>query len=267
MIGNMKFGRILWSISGLLAIVAALIGVMNPTIYSLVITSELLPGVIAQDVVTIIASVILLLLAVRIDETDTTKQMLILGIMGYLFYGYGLYVIERLYNIIYLLYMAIFSLSVYTILYNAANIKRSSLDTITIPRSIKNASAVYLVVNAIVFNLLWISQLLPLMQSGQKIEFLYGVYILDLCFVMPLFMIASISALRNRGPGLLVTPVLLVFGFLVLIPLALTELSKPLFYGLPMELEGMALFLTLSMLFLMLAFLYLRKMEFGQDRK
>ncbi|MCK4483826.1 MAG: hypothetical protein KAU89_03310 [Candidatus Thorarchaeota archaeon] len=261
MTSSVKTNRILLFLTSSLALIAAVIGVTNQSIYSLVVTPELLPGVIAQDVVTIIASVIALLLIIRIEKTSTSKNLIMLAIMGFLFYGYGMYVIERFYNMLYLVYMAIFSLSVYSIVFNAATIDRSWIDRIRIPTSIRIASATYLLINAIMFNIIWISHLLPLMQAGQKIEFIYSIYILDLCFIMPMFAFIGILAAKNKGLGLLVTPFLLILGFLILIPLPLGELLKPLLYGVPMDPAGMGLFLILSVIFFILAIVYLWKME------
>jgi hypothetical protein len=264
MLSNIRNCRILWSILALLSLVAALVGVTIPDIYSLVLTSEILPGVISQDIVTIIASVTVLLLVATIDQSNVSRQIIILGVTGYLFYSYGIYVIEQLYTILYLLYMVIFSLSFYSIVYFSANIKREVVKMIRIPRFVRIASVVYLLINAIIFNIIWISQLIPLIQTGTKLEFLYSIYVLDLCFIMPLFFIVAIMVAKNRAPGLSLAPSLLVLGFLVLIPLTLAEISKPIFFGLPMAIEGLVLFLPLAVIFFILAAVYLWKMKIMQ---
>jgi hypothetical protein len=265
MIEEMRHNRVLWASSALLTLVAASIGILNPSIYSLVVTNEYLPGVLAQDLVSIIASITVLYLVAKIEANHTKRQMIIIGILGYFFYGYGIYVIERFYNPLYLIYMAVFGLSVYTILYNFVSIENGSVENIVVSRSIRNAAAVYLLINAIMFNIIWISQLLPLMQTGSKIEFLYSIYILDLCFIMPMFILMAILVLRNKGLALLTAPVLLVLGFLVLMPLALAEILKPLYFSLPLAFESIGLFLPLSVLFLIIGGLYLSRMKLESD--
>ena len=67
---------------------------------------------------TILASIIILVLLARMRENDTVKQLVILGIVAYLFYRYGIYVIERVYNALYLFYMAILALTFYSMIYD-----------------------------------------------------------------------------------------------------------------------------------------------------
>lgn len=261
MFSYMRINRILWILLACLSLLAASVGLLFPDIYALVVDVEMIPGVISQDLVTIISAIGIIGIALTIDRFEAKGQMIALGIMGYLFYAYGIYVIEQIYTGMYLVYMAIFGLSFYSIAYCAININRETISRIKVPRSAQLAAAVYLLINAIMFNIIWISQLIPLIQTATKLEFMYSIYILDLCFIMPLFIITAVMAVKNNGFGLSVAPSLLVLGFLVLIPLAVTEISKPIFFGLPMVMEGIVLFLPLAIIFLGLAVFYLWNME------
>ena len=115
MIKNLKANKTLWLFIAGLSLIAASIGVLNQNIYIKVIKSDLLPGTVAQDVITIIASLLLLLLIARVNETDVKKQIVVMSLLAYLLYGYGIYVIERIYNPLYILYMMIVGLSFYSI--------------------------------------------------------------------------------------------------------------------------------------------------------
>jgi len=256
--------RILWIVLALLSFIAALVGVLIPDIYNIVVAAENIPGVIAQDLVTIVASLVIIVLAISIHRFRIGGQIISLGIMGYLFYAYGIYVIEQLYTVMYLFYMAIFGLSFYSIIYCAVNIDRTLLTTIRVPRSARLVAAVYLIINAVMFNIIWIGQLIPLIQTGTRLEYLFSIYILDLCFIMPLFFIVAAMGIKNKNLGLLAMPSLLALGFLVLIPLVIAEISKPLFYGLTMAMEGIFLFMPLALIFISIAGFYLWKMEFEQ---
>lgn len=265
MIRNLDKNRILWLLVASMSLIAALVGVANPGIYGLVVSTVIMPGVLSQDIMTIIASITVLFLIVRIKEEDSIKQMVILGIFGYLFYGYGIYVIERLYTILYFLYMAIFGLSFYSIAYSVVNIRKEILQKIKLSKPIRIVSVAFLLINPLIFYPLWISQLLPLIQAGQKIEFLYSIYILDLCFIMPAFIIIAWMTAKKEGLGLLLTPALLVLGFTLLAPLALGEFLKPLIYQLPMDMAGMLLFLCLSIIFFVLAVVYFLNLKINGE--
>jgi len=260
MIQNLGKNRILWVSVALLSLIAALLGVANPGLYSQVVSTELMPGVLSQDLMTIIASIVVLFLTVRIKEEDSIKQMVILGIIIYLFYGYGIFVIERIYNVLYFIYMAIFGLSFYSIIYSVANIRKEMLPKIQLPKTIRIISVGFLLINPLIFYPLWIGHLLPLVQSGQKIEFLYSIYILDCCLIFPLFIIVAIMAAKNEGLGLLLTPALFIKGFTLLFSVALGGILKPLYHQ-----QGDAgeiwLFLGLSIVFLVLSVVYFRNLK------
>ena len=111
MIGNMFANKVLWALTALLSLAAALVGVFSSDIYIKVVSPDIMPGVFGQDIMTIAASIIILILTVRIRPESWKKQVVIFGIIGYLFYAYGIYVIERVYTSMYLVYLAIFGLS------------------------------------------------------------------------------------------------------------------------------------------------------------
>ena len=260
MIRNPNMNKVLWRLTAVLSLIAALVGVFNPGIYSKVVSTDLMPAVFGQDLMTIVASVIILLLTIRIKKEDSKKQIVILGILGYLFYAYGIYVIEQVYNILYYFYLAIFGLSFWSIVYGVASIRQEILQKVELPRLMRNISAGFSLFVALVFNALWIIQLLPLIQTGEKIEFLYSVYILDLCFIMPAFVILGIMALRKAGLGLLLIPAVFILGFTLIFSLAVSEMVKPL-YDLAITIGGLGPSLILSILFLILAALHLRKLK------
>lgn len=260
MVQNLGTNKILWLLTALLSLAAALMGVFNPDIYSKVVRSDIMLGVFGQDLMTIVASVIILLLAIRIKKEDSKKQIVILGILGYLFYAYGIYVIERVYNMLYYLYLAIFGLSFWSVAYGVVKIRAEVLQKVQLPGLMRNVSAGFSLLVALVFNILWIIQLLPLVQAGEKIEFLYSVYILDLCFIMPAFVIIGIMAVKKAGLGLLLIPAMFILGFTLIFSLAVSELVKPL-YDLTITISGLGPSLVLSMLFLILAALHLRNLE------
>ncbi len=262
MMDNIKVNRVLWLLTGILSLAAALIGVLNPGIYDKVISADIRPGVFGQDMMTIVAAITILALAVLTRKEDTRKPIVILGILGYLFYAYGIYAIERVYNIFYYLYLAIFTLSFWSIVYGVASIPRGVLQKVELRGKMRGVSAGFSLFVALVFNVLWIIQLLPLVQAGDKIEFLYSVYILDLCFIMPAFIVLGIMTARNKGMGLLLTPSMFILGFTLIFSLAISESVKPL-YDMTVSAGGLVPSLGLSVLFLVMAALHLRRLRLG----
>lgn len=260
MFRNLTANKIIWLSTGLLSLIAALFGVVNPAVYRNLVSTEIIPAVFGQDLLTIVASVTILLLAVRIKTGDSKKQIVILGLLGYLFYAYGIYVIERIYNMLYYLYLAIFGLSFWAIVYSTANLRPEILQKVQLPELMRKIAATFSLLVAVVFNVLWIIQLLPLVQSGEKIEFMYSIYILDLCFIMPVFIILGIMTIMKKGAGLLLTPAMFIFGFTLIFSLAVSEMVKPL-YDMGISMGSLLSSLILSLLFLILAFLHLKQIK------
>jgi hypothetical protein len=261
MVRNLARNKVLWLLTAVLSLAVALVGVINPNIYSKVVSDDVIPGVFGQDLMTIATSVILMLLVFLTKEGDSKKQIVVLGILGYLFYAYGIYVIEQVYNLLYYLYLAIFALSFWSMVYGVAKIRPDILQKAQVSGKVQHISAWFSLLVAVVFNILWIVQLLPLVQTGDKIENLYSVYILDLCFIMPALVIIGIMTLRKAGLGLMLIPAMFILGFTLIFSLAVSESVKPV-YDLTISVGDLAPSLVLSILFLILAALHLRKLNF-----
>jgi hypothetical protein len=260
MIQNLGRNRILWLFNATLSLIAAFSGVLRPSIYSAVVSAEILPGVISQDLLTVLAAVILLFFTLRGDQENSKKQIAILGLLGYLFYAYGIYAIEQVYNVLYFLYLAIFGLSFYSLIYAVASIRREILEEVQVRGPIRKTSVGFSLFIAILFSVLWIAMLVPLIQTGQRIEYTYSIYILDLSFIMPAFAILAVMTARNRGLGLLLTPALYILGATLLFPVGLGEIIKP-FFNLPIDLSGVPLYFGISVLFFVLVVIYLRNLK------
>ncbi len=253
--------KIAWMLLALLSFIAALTGILNPGIYHYLVDTKVMPGIISQDITTLIASTIMIILIFKIRAGDLIKQIIVIGLAGYLFYAYGIYVIERIYNELYFVYMAIFGISFYSMIYSVVGLGQDTQEkTVMVPGLIRYISMGFSLLMPVVFYPLWTMQILPLIKTGQKIEFLYSIYILDLCFIMPAFIIVAIKIIKNQVLGLLLAPALFILGFTLLFPVGAGELIKPL-YNLPVDTAGLYLFLSLSFLFLVIAVLYLHRLH------
>jgi hypothetical protein len=258
-VSNLQYHRALWAGTGVLTLAAALWGVADPGIYSGVVTPDLIPGAYSQDLISVAASAALIYLSLRTGRGKTKSQIFALGLLGYLFYAYGIYVIERTYNGFYLVYMAIFALSFWTLI-TALTGLRANPPVPSLPRVLRIVSASGALLQPLIFYPLWIAMLLPLMSARNQIDSLYSVFILDLCFIMPAFLLLAVLTFKSRPLGLLLLPALYVLGFTLIFSLALGELVKPLFDRDP-NFQALWLSLALSTFFGILGSLHLHKLE------
>lgn len=266
MIKNLKAHKTIWLVIASLSLIAACIGVFNQDIYNKVISFDLLPGIVAQDAITILVGLVLLFLGLKTTEADVKKQIVAISLLAYLFYGNGIYVIERVYNLLYLLYMAIVALSFWSIVYGLANIKQGVLRQMELPKWVRNLSAGCLLFTAGLFYVLWTGQLVPLMQTGEKIEFFYSIFILDMAFVLPAIIISGVLLIKKNEFGLIFAPILFFKAFTLLFSVGLGGLITPL-YGQTADLGETAFYITLSVIYLAFAILNFWKISFQQQDK
>jgi hypothetical protein len=114
-----------------LSLASALVGVIHPAIYEGVVPPYIIPAVFTQDILVIVAAVLLLILTAVTGRSRLRGQIVILGILGF-----PLYALARL---------------------SRVNPNRS--------------------------------------------EYTFSVHIIDLCFIMPAFVICAVMAIREKALG------------------------------------------------------------------
>jgi len=263
MIQNLKTARILWTIPEILAFIAALGGLVFKGIYTNLFQSDFLPGAVAQDVITLLISISLIILIFNTRENDIKKQVVIVGLLGSQFYLYGIFAMERVYNAFYLVYLGIFATSFWSVIYTLSGFRSRNFTNLRLNEAMLKTTAISSLLIAAAFVLLWTMSLLPLMRDHNRIEFLYSIYILDLCFVMPAFIITAIMSLRKLPLGILMAPAIMILGFFVIFPLGLNELAKPAF-GMAVDYGSMAFSFAFSIFMLVIAYLQLRLIHFDK---
>ena len=227
MVHNLKLAKIFWTITTTFAFLAALGGVLFKGIYVNLFPADFLPGAFPQDVLTILVCVFLFVLIAITKENDFKMQVVIIGLLASLFYLYGIFTIERVYNWFYLLYAAVFASSFWSIIYSLAGFKAETFANLRLHSGMLKTTAIVSIFIGVIFTFLWTMALIPLMRDHNRIEYLYSIYILDLCFVMPAFFITAILSLRRIPLGILMAPAIMILGFFVIFPLGLNELAKP----------------------------------------
>jgi hypothetical protein len=121
----------------------------------------------------------------------------------------------------------VFASSFWSIVYSLAGFNPGAFSRIQLNANVLYTTAISSIVIAILFTLLWTMALIPLMREHERIEYLYSIYILDLCFIMPAFFMIAVMSLRRKPLGILMAPAMMILGFFVIFPLGLNELAKP----------------------------------------
>jgi hypothetical protein len=243
-----------------LALFAATYGIIDRSIYDGLLPANFVAAQLPQDILTVLVCVGLIWLSLTTKKDSVVKPIIIMGMLGSLAYLYGIFSIERVYNVMYLVYLAILGTSIYGALYTLASIDREKIQSVTVPKNVRQTTAVFSLFIAVMFSFLWVSALVPLMAEKNQIENLYSIYLLDLVFVMPTLAITAIMTFRRKVLGYLLTPMMHILGIFVIFPLGLGELAKP-FYHQQMDVKSMVMSFVLSGLFIVGAAWQLAKVK------
>ena len=220
-------GRLGWLIAGVLSTFTAGWGLLDRGIYVGLMAPATRPGALSQDVITVFAGVTLCGLALVGTRVGPKAELVGLGLLGYLFYGYGIYVIERVYNVLYLNYLAIFGIAAWLVVLGAVDVVHYTADRASLTRQFSKISAGGALLPPLIFYPLWISMLIPIMVTREQIDSLYSIFILDLVFIMPAFLLVAVGQFRGRSWAVLLAPVMFILGAVLIFSLALGELVKP----------------------------------------
>jgi hypothetical protein len=253
--------RVLAALVAIAALIAAAAGIVDPSLYKPIIADRAAPFIYGQDVISLLAAIALLL---TISAKGIKIQIFQAGIVGYLFYAYAPYVMGTLYTYAYFLYMAVLGLSIFYFINAFSGIVYERLE-LTISRSLRIALAICCAAIVVYFAPQWIVAIWKNIQtntwSGNSgFHDLYYVYILDMCFVLPVCAVTAVLLLRKGNLGLVLGGVVPVFGGALMASVAAGFLCQPLF-GQEMSLGDVAQFSIITLLFLILSAFYFRRTQ------
>jgi hypothetical protein len=234
---------------------------LDPGIYVGLIAPATRPGALSQDVITVIAGITLCGLALAGTRVGPKAELVALGLLGYLFYGYGIYVVERVYNLLYLNYLAIFGIAAWLLVFGAVDVVHRTADRASLPRQFSKFSAGGALLQPLIFYPLWDQHADP--DHGDPRADRLAVFDLH---PRPGLHHASVPVggvgqFWGRSWAVVLAPVMFVLGAVLIFSLALGELVKPAF-GSPITMAGLLPPTLLTALFVALAVLHLKKLSF-----
>ncbi|MGI6084113.1 MAG: hypothetical protein ACOYIF_01550 [Acetivibrionales bacterium] len=203
-----------------LALSACLAGIFIERIYKDVlsvgtITKLLLVGSRAQDIISIPLALLLTLLSVLFLKRRGYKTFItIIGLTVYFFYGYGLYVMQGQYTSIYLIYLVIFGLSIYSIVLGLLSFTPKLIIKASIPKALRISISIFLYSIVLILGLVWLFRITPDI-SRHIPQDTYGVFILDLEIVFPAISIIATKLIWNKSFGNILAGVALMKVFTV----------------------------------------------------
>jgi len=216
-------------LAGLLAIAGNIIALSVKNIYA-ILTPAFLPQAIAQDIANLaVVSPLWLICAILALRGSLRAYLLWLGVLTFTVYNYVIYSFSIPFGPLFLLWVSVLGLSLYALIGGV-----SSVDHKEISASFKSQRAVtfvawFLIVVAILFSLLWLSEDIPALLSGKTPQSVIDmaiptnpVHILDLGFFLPAVIITGIMLLKQKAISYTLAPAFIVFLILTGIPILIT---------------------------------------------
>jgi cytochrome bd-type quinol oxidase subunit 2 len=174
--------------------------------------------------------IVLALLALR---GSPAAFLLWLGALLFSAYNYVIYTIGIPFGPLFLLWVGVLALSIFALLGGAACINRDELLVTYRSRHAPQVSAWALIVIALMFAALWLSEDVPALLNGTTPQSLVDqgmitnpVHVLDLGFFLPAVLVIGALWLRRNPRAATVAPSFLVFLFLTGLPILVTPIVQ-----------------------------------------
>lgn len=231
-INNIKKTAFLMLILAALALYASLKGVFDEILYYDVYLAGTIPqnliwGSQAQDIISIPFAFLLAIATLIFLKKQCMKcYILMLGLAWYFFYAFGLYTIQGQYTSIYIIYMAIFGLSFYSMVVGVLSLKPEAARRYQIPGGLRKAIMVFLTAMIGLLYPVWLLRMSPDIAAHTP-GATYAVFILDLCLIFPAVGFIIYMLWRKKPLGNVLAGVALLKILTLCLSWAFSELSNP----------------------------------------
>jgi hypothetical protein len=180
------------------------------------------------DLVTLAVAVPLLIAALILARRGSFRAQLVwLGMLDYALYNYAYYLFGTAFNRFFLIYVALFTLSMLALIFALANVDVKGIGRQFRARTPVRWIAGYMLFVAAGIGGLWIAQSLSFVVSGQVPEFILKVehptsvvFALDLSLVVPFLVLGAIWLWKRRPWGYVLAAMLNVKGAVYMLALA-----------------------------------------------
>lgn len=255
--------EILTSFLIVLTFVVSLYSILNIRIYKPFTPELLFPGALSQDVVSLVVSILLLIVLIKLRNSSEKIYLVWIALIAYVLYAYGLYAFDRVYNMFFLCYVAIFGISLYSLIIFFSSIDIDYFQEIRTEHIPRKTIAVFLFLLGLMFLITWIQVIIPSMISKTQPEG-NSIFVFDLSFFIPLLILSGISLFRNKKLGFLLSGILLMkMGFLGFSVLLGTLISP--YFGQPLLIADVVIYAILGIGSFILAIIYINSLRSDWD--
>jgi hypothetical protein len=193
-----------------LLLVTAVSGLITPHIYANFAPPKYVQESRAQDLITLVLGVPLLLAAVAGAHKALIWALpLWAGVLAFELYVYAIYAVGGVYNVFFLGYVAIAGLSLYSMIGLLGGDITDWLQRSVQANLPRCWIGVFFVAITAVFATIWISQIINTINTG-IVDSGHLILVLDLMIVLPAFGVTAVNLFRNQAFGDLLAGMLLI---------------------------------------------------------
>jgi hypothetical protein len=219
--------------AAVLALAGSVVALAGQQVYER-LTVGFLAQALAQDIVNIvIVSPALALLAILALRGSIRAYPLWLGALLFTVYNYVIYSVAIPFGDLFLLWVAVLGLTLFALIGGSAVVDRAEFLVDVGEQRAARVAAWFLLVVALLFGLLWLSEDVPALLSGSQPSTLADlgvvsnpVHVLDLAFFLPAIVLVAMSWLRGSRRAATFGPAFLVFVLLTGLPILATPLVQ-----------------------------------------
>jgi hypothetical protein len=217
----------------MLAIAGNIIALSVPRIYA-GLTPAFYPQALAQDIANLaVVAPIWLILAALALRGSLRAYLLWLGVLTFTVYNYVIYTFSIPFGPLFLLWVAVFGMSVYSLIGGITAIDHKAVEVSFTSRRATQVTAWFLIIMAVLFGLLWLSEDVPALLSNTRPQSLTDmalptnpVHILDLGFFLPAVMATGVMLIKRKSLAYTLAPAFILFLILTGIPILLTPVVQ-----------------------------------------
>lgn len=204
----------------ILTIIATLSGLLLKNIYKNDTTS-IISQMMGQDLVTLIIAVPILIISIWLIHKNSVRGRLIwMGTLFYFTYTYASMSFLASYNQLFLVYVAIFSISMYTFLGELVTSKFRDLKTIIKPGKTVKITAIFLIFVGLMLTLMWLKMIIDSLITGTAPAALETyttlvIQALDLGVLVPAAFISALLLIKNNEWGYTFASIFLIKASLI----------------------------------------------------
>jgi ketosteroid isomerase-like protein len=216
-------------VAAMLSAAGSVVGLAIGDIYA-PLTPVFLPQALAQDLANLLlVAPAWLVLATLARRGSLRAYLLWLGVLAFTVYNYVIYTFSIPFGPLFLPWVAVLGISLYALIGGIATLDHEAVAAAFTSRRAVVVAGWLLMVMAILFGLLWLSEDVPALRAGLRPQSLVDmalptnpVHILDLAFFLPAVLMVGLLLLRRRPLAHSLAPPLIAFLVLTGVPILLT---------------------------------------------